>query len=198
MKSYTNIVVESKLLWLITAKSKITIVESTIDTTSFLLQPTIIPSSILNQRTLAAIFPSPSNQSLFVRNLLLTRDFGWRRLPVMEMVFMSHPHKGTVASIVNVLGKYVGVKNVQQEKDELDVTSGIKAKLSLSFNLPSVQPPSPSSDKNKAANTCYVALHPQVKGMSRKYFPGSNIAEASSQADDTELVKKLGFQLEIG
>ncbi|PSS34307.1 Translocon-associated protein subunit alpha like [Actinidia chinensis var. chinensis] len=67
----------------------------------------------------------------------------------MEMVFMSHPRKGTVASMVNVLGKYVGVKNVQQEKDRLDVTSDIKAKLSLSFSLPSVQPPSPSSDKNK-------------------------------------------------
>ncbi|PSS32379.1 Short-chain dehydrogenase TIC 32 like [Actinidia chinensis var. chinensis] len=42
-----------------------------------------------------------------------------------------------------------------------------------------------------AATTCYVALHPQVKGMSGKYFADCNIAEASSQADDTELAKKL-------
>ncbi|KAK9291340.1 hypothetical protein L1049_019285 [Liquidambar formosana] len=42
-----------------------------------------------------------------------------------------------------------------------------------------------------AATTCYVALHPQVKGISGKYFADSNIANASSQANDTDLAKKL-------
>lgn len=42
-----------------------------------------------------------------------------------------------------------------------------------------------------AATTCYVALHPHVKGMSGKYFADCNLAEASSQANDTELAKKL-------
>ncbi|KAA8539935.1 hypothetical protein F0562_026627 [Nyssa sinensis] len=42
-----------------------------------------------------------------------------------------------------------------------------------------------------AATTCYVALHPQVKGMSGKYFADCNLAEAISQANDTELAKKL-------
>ncbi|KAE9451687.1 hypothetical protein C3L33_16417, partial [Rhododendron williamsianum] len=42
-----------------------------------------------------------------------------------------------------------------------------------------------------AATTCYVALHPQVKGMSGKYFADCKLAEASSQANDTELAKKL-------
>ncbi|KAM7491599.1 hypothetical protein LguiA_034520 [Lonicera macranthoides] len=42
-----------------------------------------------------------------------------------------------------------------------------------------------------AATTCYVALHPQVKGMSGKYFVDSNLAESSSQANDAELAKKL-------
>ncbi|XP_061955939.1 short-chain dehydrogenase TIC 32, chloroplastic-like [Populus nigra] len=42
-----------------------------------------------------------------------------------------------------------------------------------------------------AATTCYIALHPQVKGMSGNYFMDSNIAEPSSQAKDTELAKKL-------
>lgn len=42
-----------------------------------------------------------------------------------------------------------------------------------------------------AATTCYVALHPQVKGMSGKYFADSNIAKASPQANDTDLAKKL-------
>ncbi|KAG6788315.1 hypothetical protein POTOM_004379 [Populus tomentosa] len=42
-----------------------------------------------------------------------------------------------------------------------------------------------------AATTCYIALHPQVKGMSGNYFMDSNIAEPSSQAKDAELAKKL-------
>uniref|UniRef100_A0A5B6Z1M1 Short-chain dehydrogenase TIC 32 n=1 Tax=Davidia involucrata TaxID=16924 RepID=A0A5B6Z1M1_DAVIN len=42
-----------------------------------------------------------------------------------------------------------------------------------------------------AATTCYVALHPQVKGMSGKYFADCDLAEASSQANNTELAKKL-------
>ncbi|CAJ1952822.1 unnamed protein product [Sphenostylis stenocarpa] len=42
-----------------------------------------------------------------------------------------------------------------------------------------------------AATTCYVALHPQVKGLTGHYFADSNLAEASSQAVDPELAKKL-------
>ncbi|XP_065858289.1 short-chain dehydrogenase TIC 32, chloroplastic-like [Euphorbia lathyris] len=42
-----------------------------------------------------------------------------------------------------------------------------------------------------AATTCYVALHPQVKGVTGKYFMDSNIAKPSSLAVDTELAKKL-------
>ncbi|TXG70952.1 hypothetical protein EZV62_005887 [Acer yangbiense] len=49
-----------------------------------------------------------------------------------------------------------------------------------------------------AATTCYVALHPQVKGMSGLYFADSNIAEASSQAVDTQLAHKLwDFSLDL-
>ncbi|GMP70288.1 hypothetical protein CsSME_00029203 [Camellia sinensis var. sinensis] len=42
-----------------------------------------------------------------------------------------------------------------------------------------------------AATTCYVALHPQVKGMTGKYFADCNLAEANSQANNTEMAKKL-------
>ncbi|XP_030454018.1 short-chain dehydrogenase TIC 32, chloroplastic-like [Syzygium oleosum] len=42
-----------------------------------------------------------------------------------------------------------------------------------------------------AATTCYVALHPQVKGISGEYFMDSNKAKASSLAQDAELGKKL-------
>ncbi|XP_039776981.1 short-chain dehydrogenase TIC 32, chloroplastic-like isoform X1 [Panicum virgatum] len=42
-----------------------------------------------------------------------------------------------------------------------------------------------------AATTCYVAMHPQVKGISGKYFADCNISSPSLQASDAELAKKL-------
>ncbi|KAH7840154.1 hypothetical protein Vadar_013327 [Vaccinium darrowii] len=42
-----------------------------------------------------------------------------------------------------------------------------------------------------AATACYVALHPQVKGVSGEYFSDCNIAERSALAKDEELAKKL-------
>lgn len=49
-----------------------------------------------------------------------------------------------------------------------------------------------------AATTCYVALHPQVKGVSGEYFSDSNIGRASSLATDAGLAKKLwDFSLKL-
>ncbi|KMT12087.1 hypothetical protein BVRB_5g100420 [Beta vulgaris subsp. vulgaris] len=49
-----------------------------------------------------------------------------------------------------------------------------------------------------AATSCYVALHPQVQGVSGKYFMDSNIAQPTSQAEDPELAKKLwDFSLKL-
>ncbi|KAK7391351.1 hypothetical protein VNO78_19766 [Psophocarpus tetragonolobus] len=42
-----------------------------------------------------------------------------------------------------------------------------------------------------AATTCYVALHPQVKGISGKYFSHSNLAKTTPQGTDADLAKKL-------
>ncbi|KAA3456510.1 short-chain dehydrogenase TIC 32, chloroplastic-like [Gossypium australe] len=42
-----------------------------------------------------------------------------------------------------------------------------------------------------AATTCYVALHPQVKGVSGEFFMDSNISNPSSMANDVDLAKKL-------
>ncbi|RZB44190.1 Short-chain dehydrogenase TIC 32, chloroplastic [Glycine soja] len=42
-----------------------------------------------------------------------------------------------------------------------------------------------------AATTCYVALHPQVKGISGKYFSDSNLAKTTAQGTDSDLAKKL-------
>ncbi|KAL5744654.1 hypothetical protein ACOSQ2_027770 [Xanthoceras sorbifolium] len=49
-----------------------------------------------------------------------------------------------------------------------------------------------------AATTCYAALHPQVNGMSSLYFADSNLAQASSQAVNTQLARKLwDFSLDL-
>ncbi|KAL3834402.1 hypothetical protein ACJIZ3_009138 [Penstemon smallii] len=42
-----------------------------------------------------------------------------------------------------------------------------------------------------ASTTCYVALHPQLKGVSGEYFSDNNLAKASSTATDGDLAKKL-------
>ncbi|GER47954.1 NAD(P)-binding Rossmann-fold superfamily protein [Striga asiatica] len=42
-----------------------------------------------------------------------------------------------------------------------------------------------------AATTCYVALHPQVKGVSGEYFADSNLSKMSQLASDAQLAKKL-------
>jgi len=42
-----------------------------------------------------------------------------------------------------------------------------------------------------AATTCYVALHPQVKGVSGEYFSDSNVAKPTAQAQDATLAQKL-------
>lgn len=42
-----------------------------------------------------------------------------------------------------------------------------------------------------AATTCYVALHPQLNGISGQYFADSNLSKASGYAEDPELAKKL-------
>lgn len=42
-----------------------------------------------------------------------------------------------------------------------------------------------------AATTCYVALHPQLKGVSGEYFKNSNLGKATAQATDIDLAKKL-------
>ncbi|XP_076887294.1 short-chain dehydrogenase TIC 32, chloroplastic-like [Bidens hawaiensis] len=49
-----------------------------------------------------------------------------------------------------------------------------------------------------AATSCYVALHPQVKGVSGEYFADCNISKAGKFVDDSEMAKKLwNFSLEL-
>lgn len=49
-----------------------------------------------------------------------------------------------------------------------------------------------------ASTTCYVALHPDLRGVSGEYFSDNNIANRSGQAKDSDLAKKLwDFSLEL-
>ncbi|KAK7315071.1 hypothetical protein VNO77_33603 [Canavalia gladiata] len=49
-----------------------------------------------------------------------------------------------------------------------------------------------------AATTCYVALHPQVRGISGEYFSDCNMAKASSHGKNIDLAKKLwNFSMKI-
>ncbi|KAL1319387.1 hypothetical protein HN51_071681 [Arachis hypogaea] len=42
-----------------------------------------------------------------------------------------------------------------------------------------------------AATTCYVALHPQVRGISGQYFSDCNVSKPSTHGTDTLMAKKL-------
>ena len=42
-----------------------------------------------------------------------------------------------------------------------------------------------------ASTTCYLALHPQVSGISGSYFVDNNVSETSSHGRDMDLAKKL-------
>ncbi|GMP53707.1 hypothetical protein CsSME_00041815 [Camellia sinensis var. sinensis] len=74
-------------------------------------------------------------------------------------------HHGFLDGLVNLVGKYV-LKNAAQTHNRYFYDTG-------------------------AATTCYVALHPQVKGVTGEYFSDSNIAKPTAQAKDADLAKKL-------
>ncbi|KAM1407322.1 hypothetical protein ACFX2F_001925 [Malus domestica] len=42
-----------------------------------------------------------------------------------------------------------------------------------------------------AATTCYLALHPQVKGVTGEYFADSNLSKTTQHGQDVEMGKKL-------
>ncbi|TXG70947.1 hypothetical protein EZV62_005882 [Acer yangbiense] len=49
-----------------------------------------------------------------------------------------------------------------------------------------------------AATQCYVALHPQVQGISGEYFSDSNVGKTNAQGKNVELAKKLwGFSMDL-
>ncbi|KAG4991526.1 hypothetical protein AAZX31_09G124200 [Glycine max] len=72
--------------------------------------------------------------------------------------------------------------NIHRYNSVLTGLPGVVKKL-LSYVVKNVQ--------QGAATTCYVALHPQVRGISGEYFADSNIAKANSQGRDIDLAEKL-------
>ncbi|KAL2334736.1 hypothetical protein Fmac_015949 [Flemingia macrophylla] len=72
--------------------------------------------------------------------------------------------------------------NIHRHNSVLTAIPGV-VKMLLSLLIKNVQ--------QGAATTCYVALHPQVKGINGEYFVDSNLAKANSQGRDLDLAKKL-------
>ncbi|XP_065858308.1 short-chain dehydrogenase TIC 32, chloroplastic-like [Euphorbia lathyris] len=69
--------------------------------------------------------------------------------------------------------------NLARHNSILDGTMSILGKLVL------------KNIQQGAATTCYIALHPQVKGVTGKYFMDSNVAKPSSLGVDAGLARKL-------
>ncbi|CAN1253894.1 Short-chain dehydrogenase TIC 32, chloroplastic, partial [Linum perenne] len=89
-------------------------------------------------------------------------------------------HPGAIATN---LARYHGVLNVFLKRTAITNSIG-------KYVLKNVQ--------QGAATTCYVALHPQVKGVRGEYFSDSNVCKPNPQAKDGELARKLwDFSLEL-
>ncbi|KAG6391970.1 hypothetical protein SASPL_149734 [Salvia splendens] len=87
-------------------------------------------------------------------------------------------HYSFLNGLVAALGKHV-MKDVHQ-------WSPVQESLQLStFGMFAL------NELQGAATTCYVALHPDVKGMTGKYYADCNLAETSLQAKDQDLARKL-------
>lgn len=88
------------------------------------------------------------------------------------------------AGLVGNLGKLV-LKNVQQVSfdEPLYVYNKFRKSCFLWLILDIVC--------QGASTTCYVALHPQVKGVSGEYFSDNNIAKTTSMAKDSDLSRRL-------
>ncbi|MCD7461701.1 hypothetical protein HAX54_046835 [Datura stramonium] len=76
------------------------------------------------------------------------------------------------------------------KEDGVEIAMRIKATKSLGGPNQS----SPSSLKNVqqgASTTCYLALNPQVKGVSGEYFLDNNLAATTEMGKDMDLAKRL-------
>ncbi|GMH21975.1 hypothetical protein Nepgr_023818 [Nepenthes gracilis] len=84
-------------------------------------------------------------------------------------------HHSFFNSLIQTVGKFVFL-NVQQKSFKMSYHRNI-------YDIPDY-----SLD---TATTCYLALHPQVEGVSGEYFMDCNRATPAPQAKDAELARKL-------
>ncbi|KAL9349956.1 hypothetical protein Peur_057211 [Populus x canadensis] len=139
--------------------------------------------------------PVGTSKKQYSRKSPLIRLMLWRVLSSpsklsqdnIEMLFATNHIVGFLngqSKLANILHANELARRLKQEGEEITINSLHPGAIHV--NLLRHQ-----GFVNGAATTCYVALHPQVKGISGKYFSDSNIAEPSSQAKDAELAKKL-------
>ncbi|XP_051122748.1 short-chain dehydrogenase TIC 32, chloroplastic-like [Andrographis paniculata] len=90
----------------------------------------------------------------------------------------------------NSLHPGVVATNLFRHLGSLGPFTGFASKLSSTLLIKNAE--------RGASTTCYVALHPDLKGVSGEYFSDNNIARASDKASDRDLAKKLwDFSLDL-
>ncbi|KAJ8768507.1 hypothetical protein K2173_022601 [Erythroxylum novogranatense] len=70
-------------------------------------------------------------------------------------------------------------------------TNALRSEGGIRFVIAMILKPFYKNLEQGAATTCYVALHPQLKGVSGEYFKDCNMAEPSPLAKDAELAKTV-------
>ncbi|KAL6604036.1 hypothetical protein ACP70R_044397 [Stipagrostis hirtigluma subsp. patula] len=123
-------------------------------------------------------------------NILHSNELSSRLKEQNAKVIVNSLHPGAVVTniaryrsflngLLSTLGKYV-LKGVEQFR--LSCTSScLSVRCSASADL----------FFEGAATVCYLALHPQIAGVSGTYFVDCNAVELKSHATDKELAKKL-------
>uniref|UniRef100_A0A2K2B683 Short-chain dehydrogenase/reductase family protein n=1 Tax=Populus trichocarpa TaxID=3694 RepID=A0A2K2B683_POPTR len=147
--------------------------------------------SKLSQDNIEMLFATNHIGHFLLTNLLLE---------IMKNTAQRSKQEGRIVNLANILHANELARRLKQEGEEITINSlhpgaihanllrhqgFVNAILNL-FGKYMIKKCSAG-----AATTCYIALHPQVKGISGKYFTDSNIAEPSSQAKNAELAKKL-------
>ncbi|GAU19436.1 hypothetical protein TSUD_76800 [Trifolium subterraneum] len=111
-------------------------------------------------------------------------DFNSSGLPLNILIYSSYSAYGQ-SKLANILHANELARRLKEEGVQITVNSLHPAVANMvgKYFLKNVQ--------QGAATQCYLALHPQVNGISGEYFTDSNKATPTSLAKNKELAQKL-------
>ncbi|KAL3619277.1 hypothetical protein CASFOL_036847 [Castilleja foliolosa] len=115
----------------------------------------------------------------------------------MKKTAIESQREGRIVNISSLGHHHVYPQGIHFDKDKINDSSRFEERVEITAN--SLHPGAIATNLLRhtgiigdgAATTCYVALSPQVKGVSGEYFADSNVATRSQFASDVELAKKL-------